>query len=201
MSSIILVMDKSTIKSSSVDTKMNEEQEWIIKSKIDLNSFSFLYEKYYEKIYLYVYRRCSNEDDCLDITSKVFEKAMLNIQKYEFRGFTFGTWLIRIAHNELMDYFRNVKKDKKLWVQDEGLVEMSTEIQFENTQQDMIDQLLESIIKIKPLEQELIVMRFFEKRNYEEIAEIQNSNANAMRVKIHRILIKIKLIIERNNSK
>src|SRR5438552_2058242 len=68
--------------------------------------FSGLYDKYYEPIFRFVYQRLDDKDFAFDTTQQVFLKALNNIEKYEFRGFPFSSWLYRIASNELTNGFR-----------------------------------------------------------------------------------------------
>ena len=62
------------------------EEKLILLAKKDRKNFKLLYTKYFEKIYLFLLRRAENEDLAQDLTQQTFVKAMLNIEKFEFKG-------------------------------------------------------------------------------------------------------------------
>lgn len=176
------------------------ELQWISEALNDMNRFKPLYETFYKDVYIFVYRRCVHEEHCQEIVSAVFEKAMRNLDKYRYQGYSFSTWLFRIAANETADFFKKINKEEKLWVRDDGMAEMCSEMNTDAETEDKITQILNIISKLERSERELIVMRFFEKRSYGEIATIQNQSENYLRVKLNRILNKIKTAAERRNA-
>ncbi len=201
MTSFVMTMDPTLNQQAGSNHRFSEELQWIAQAREDLNAFSPLYEKYYEQVYIFVYRRCTDAEDCLDIISRVFEKAMLNIGKYQYRGYAFSTWLFRIAQNELADYFKKKNREQKLWVRDEGVLDMIAEMQYDDGSEEKIVAILSVLEGLETKERELVVMRYFEKREYEELAEIEDTTVNYLRVKMHRILTKIKTNLERRNLK
>ena len=90
------------------------EEKLILLAKKDRKNFKLLYTKYFEKIYLFLLRRAENEDLAQDLTQQTFVKAMLNIEKFEFKGFPFSSWLYRIGLNELNLYYREKKKKRSV---------------------------------------------------------------------------------------
>jgi RNA polymerase sigma-70 factor (ECF subfamily) len=86
--------------------ELKEEESLILKSQADPEAFRPLYEKYFKRMFLFVYHRVNDKATSADITSQVFLKALLNINKFSFRGLPFSAWLFRIALNECNDFFR-----------------------------------------------------------------------------------------------
>jgi len=175
-----------------------EELVWIADSVNNLNAFHPLYDKYYEAVYLFVYRRCYEKEDCLDLTSLVFEKAMMHIGKYKYQGYNFGSWLYAIARNVIADYFKKANRDAKLWVRDDGLMEMADNMESDIAKEENIGEIIKAIKKLPDSDRDLIVMKYFEKMSYEELAAIEKTNVNHMRVKLHRIIQHLKKIVERS---
>jgi RNA polymerase sigma-70 factor (ECF subfamily) len=169
-----------------------EESEWVLAAQQDLKNFEPLYKRYYEPIYEYVYRRCDDSDSCVDITAVVFEKAMLNIGKFKIQGFPFGSWLYRIAASEIGNYYRLKKKERKVYVQTDGIRDIAQEFESGLADEDNLHTLLRAMEHMKPEDLELIVMRYFEKRNFTEIAGILETNESNARVKLHRVLGRLK---------
>ncbi len=171
---------------------LEEESQWILAAQNDLKHFEPLYKKYHKPIYEFIYRRCDDAESCLDITSLVFEKAMLNIGKFKIQGFPFGSWLYRIASSEIGNYYRKQKKERKVWVRTEGLQDIVQEIESKYDDEENIHTLLKAMEHLKPDEMELIVMRYFEKRNFSEIGTILDTTEANARVKIHRVMQRVR---------
>ena len=76
-----------------------KDQELVLLVKKDRNAFGIIYEKYFEKIYLFIYKRVQDEAIAGDICQEAMLKAMFNITKYEDLGAPFSAWLYRIASN------------------------------------------------------------------------------------------------------
>ncbi|MEM7039231.1 MAG: sigma-70 family RNA polymerase sigma factor, partial [Bacteroidota bacterium] len=96
------------------ETQLRQELHQIEAAKKEPARFGVLYERYYKQIYLFVFKRCGDQDAAGDICSQVFMKAMLNIKKYQYKGVPFSAWLYRIASNEVNQHFRNKKGDRTI---------------------------------------------------------------------------------------
>ncbi len=171
-----------------------EEQSRIEAAKKDPKNFKYFYDLWYKPVYLFIYRRTDDETLSADITQQVFLKAMQNITKYEYRGFPFSSWLYRIAHNELMQHFRDQNKVRVVCIENTGLAEILEDdvAGYEVENRELIFKTLQ---KLKPQELELIEMRYFEKRSFKEISEITNVSENNAKVKVHRILERLRNLI------
>jgi RNA polymerase sigma-70 factor (ECF subfamily) len=170
------------------------EGELIIRAKTDVSYFEFLYEQNFEKVYRFVYKRLSgNEEISGELTQITFIKAMGAIAKYEDRGFAFSSWLIRIAQNEINMYFRKLKKNYHVDVHENQLNQLSTELdvgyRFSIEQQEKLIVLLNDL---SPDKLDLIELRFFAGLSFKEIAEIYNITEANAKMKIYRILEKLK---------
>lgn len=192
MGTIITHIDHFSGPSESRTLRIAEESEWILAAKKDLSAFEPLYTRYYKPIYEYIYRRCDDKDACLDITAITFEKAMLNIGKFKLQGFPFGSWLFRIAASEIGNYYRKENKERKIYVKTEGIRDIAQEFESKLADEENIQTLLRAMEKMKPDDLELIVMRYFEKRSFTDIAGFIDTNESNARVRLHRILGRLK---------
>lgn len=132
-------------------------------------------------------------DDTGDICQTAMLKAMMNLPKYEDRGFPFSAWLYRIASNEVNLYFRKQKKNGFIEIKETHIVDLMSEVEIVNSNSiDTQEQLLLILESLKPKESELIEMRFFFKYSFKEIADFYNiSEANA-KMRLYRIIDKLK---------
>ncbi len=80
------------------------------RSQSDSEAFKPLYEKYFKKIFLFIFHRTGDKELTGDLTQQVFLKALKGISKFQLRGLPFSAWLYRIAINECNDFFRKSKR-------------------------------------------------------------------------------------------
>jgi RNA polymerase sigma-70 factor, ECF subfamily len=175
-----------------VTSERNAEDEIVLQARKDPSAFRPLYEKYFRQILLFVLRRVGDKSLAKDITQQVFFKALLNIGRFQLRGFPFSSWLYRIAINECNEYFR--KSDRIRWValddsQVEGLYE---ELTAANALDDWEKKLPGILGKLNADELLLIELRFFEGKSFQEIGEIINSSVQNAKARTYRILHKMK---------
>lgn len=173
------------------EEKLQQELQLVKAAQSDPKRFAPLYDKYHEQIFRYIYQRMDDKELAFDVCSQVFLKALNNIERYEYRGVPFSSWLYRIAKSEVYQSFREKKAKRTVnveTVQLEGFIEDWEE----DTTEENRAILLNIIGKLKEEEVQLIEMRYFEKRSYREIGEILDLTENNAKVKTHRVLNKMK---------
>ena len=80
----------------------------------DSSAFGKLYDHYQPMIYRFVLIKVGRREEAEDITHQVFLQAWQNIRTYRHRGHPFGSWLYRIARNQVIDHYRSRKDDVPL---------------------------------------------------------------------------------------
>jgi RNA polymerase sigma-70 factor (ECF subfamily) len=178
---------------------LQTEQHLIEAAKQNPEHFGPLYDKYYKQIFGYVYQRMDCKDSAFDLTSQVFLKALMNIEKYEYKGVPFASWLYRIAHSEVMQSFRTKKNLRTINADISDLRNICEEVEQEYMEE--YKSILMTVIKNLPEDDvQLIELRFFEKRAFKEIAEILSLTETNAKVKLYRILEKVKKTLTKNNK-
>ncbi len=173
------------------EDQLQEELKWIEAAKLNPKDFAPLYNKYYKPILNYVYQRVESKDTAFDIVAQVFLKALTNIQKYEYRGLPFASWLYRIASNEVMQLFKTNKNQRSISadVSDLRFICEEHETTFFEEYIPIIQQL---ILRLEEQELQIVEMRYFEKRPFKEVADILNITEVNAKVKMHRVIEKLK---------
>ena len=178
---------------------LQTEQHLIEAAKQNPEHFGPLYDKYYKQIFGYVYQRMDCKDSAFDLTSQVFLKALTNIEKYEYKGVPFASWLYRIAHSEVMQSYRTKKNLRTINADISDLRNICEEVEQEYMEE--YKSVLMTVIKNLPEDDvQLIELRFFEKRAFKEIAEILSLTETNAKVKLYRILEKVKKTLTKNNK-
>ncbi len=101
--------------------------------------------------------RVGNSQDAEDLTAETFIKAWRNAASFEFRGAPFGAWLLRIAHNLVIDRYRQ-KRDPSQWLPWHNRPEESSPLD----RADHRDEIRRAISSLSYLEQIIVQLRFFE---------------------------------------
>lgn len=178
------------------------EAEWVEIQAAQANPARFrtLYERYYEPIFRFVFRRTEDADLAADLCSQVFLKAMQRLGSYQFRGVPFSAWLFRIATNEVTQYFRDTQRNRVVSVETHNLTDMAEEMEVEHDGWQVSD-MLQALDGLKPEEMTLIELRFFEQRSFREVAEILDITESNAKVKTYRILERVRKRMEQQKTK
>lgn len=170
-----------------------EESALIERAKTDSEAFGLLYERYYDRIYNYVYYRTGNADDAEDLTARIFERAMNHIGRYEDKGLPFSAWLYRIAHNLVANFHRDRSRRRVIalddiaqWHVNEEDPEFTTQILEDK------DVLLGAIRRLPADRQELLILKFVERLSNAEVGDIMGRSEGAIKSLYHRTLLSLR---------
>src|ERR1044071_4957661 len=117
------------------------EYEVLERSKADPRAFGVLYEKYFDRIFNFIYRQTDDEDLTADLSSQTFLNALRHIGRYEFRGCAFSAWLYKIATNEVNKHYRKQKKEKVFSIEEIRIRELIDQADVE-WDEDLIGRLM-----------------------------------------------------------
>lgn len=179
----------------------------IKEARHDPEAFGLLYDKYYQPIFSYILRRTADIELAQDICSNTFFKALKKLGQFQWQGVPFSAWLYRIASNEIANHFR---KNKRPPVSLENLAQKGfVPAALSNPEQELIEAqeklknhqeflgIQQKIILLSPKYQEVIGLRFFEKKKIKEICEILGKREGTVKSLLHRGLEKLKSQLEK----
>ncbi len=169
-----------------------EEYALAERAKTDDAAFSLLYERYFPKIYAYIFRRLGNREQTEDVVSVTFEKVFLHLDKFKpGGGGTFQAWIYRIATNAVIDYIRKEKHTIAMAPEDlpeethptTGLDATTEMIKLEDSES------VQRVIKKLPQRyQEVIQLKYFSELSNIEVAEVLQISPNNAGVLLSRAL-------------
>ena len=93
-------------------TKEADERLLVEAAQQDPRRFAELYERNFERVYAFIAHRIHNRDEAEDLTSEVFQQALANLRRYEWRGIPFAAWLLRIAANAMADRWQRAARER-----------------------------------------------------------------------------------------
>jgi RNA polymerase sigma-70 factor (ECF subfamily) len=173
------------------DDELRKEQEIIERSKKDPKAFGELYEKYFDRIFNFLYRQTDDEDLAADLCSQTFIGVMNNLSRYEFRGVPFSAWLYKIASNEVKKHYRK-NKSKRVFSIEELKVRELVEQTDDGWDEEMVQRLLNFMNDLPTDMLQVLELRFFEDKDFKEIAFILDMTESGAKMRTYRALDKLR---------
>lgn len=162
----------------------------------DAQAFGRLYDMHVNRVYRHIYYRVGNEADAEDLTQQVFIKAWQAIDRYKRKASPFVAWLMTISHNLVIDFYRT-KKDR-VYLEAEILADDSKSNPEQAAETSLEQQRLRrAILQLRGDEQQVVILRFIEGFEFAEIASLLNKKEGNIRVILHRALVKLRKIVEK----
>lgn len=179
---------------------MIEEEKKLVKlAKKDLRAFSELYNLYVKKIYSFVVYMTGNHTEAEDIVSETFEKAMLNIDKFEYRGYSFGAWLFKIAKNLVYDKSKG-KKNLSLEDIQEIIRDDTYKPEDIAEKRETSDQIHKLLFKLKDEQREVMILRYIEEYSIREVCQITGRSEDSVKSLAKRALSNLKQLNKTNKN-
>lgn len=184
-----------------------EEEEYLIGMiKIDSSEFGFFFDLHYSAIFNYVFHRLGDYEMSRDIASEVFLKAFINIHLFKYRGVPVLFWLYRIANNEMRQHFRKKKYSlscfgRAINIEDWNVINMQSDEEEKNQLERELQEhenflLIQQKIKLLSIDyQEVIALRFFERKTIKEIALIKNKKEGTVKSLLSRGIEKLRNLL------
>ena len=168
-------------------------------------AFDILLNRYKDRLYAYIYYTVRNEELAEDIFQETFTKAIVTIQqgRYNENG-KFPAWLTRIAHNLIIDCFRQEKQENLVSCDEEErnllnnirLSEGTVEAEIVNHQ---ILSDVRRLMKHLPDEQrEVVHMRFYQDLSFKEIAEMTGVSSNTSLGRMRYAILNLRRMAEKH---
>jgi RNA polymerase sigma-70 factor (ECF subfamily) len=144
---------------------MEQERLAIEAAKKDPSRFAELYETNFERVYAFIVRRVQDRHEAEDLTAEVFQRALANLSKFEWRGVPFAVWLFRIGANAIADRWKRVSKQRPDPISDDDLDQSNwQDIERRATLFQLVDSLPED-------QRSVILKRFVEQKSTRDIAQ------------------------------
>ena len=172
----------------------------------DRSAISELIERHSKRVRGYIGMMVKDDDVADDIFQDTFIKAVKVIDegRYTDTG-KFLSWVLRIAHNRVLDYFRREKASKQINESEAGYDVIGTLRFSEPTTEDEIvhsemEQTIRSLVDLLPEEQQEVVrLRYYSKLSFQEIAEQTEVSINTALGRMRYALINLRRLIKERN--
>lgn len=158
--------------------------------------FQTIYDKYYDRIYKYVYTMLLHREDAEDIVSETFIAAYMAYEKYDPSISSPATWLSRIAHNRAVNYVKSAAYTKKAEMPE--FYEPSDDSDDFPADIENNELVLRLYAHLSEDEREFLNLRYAMELKDSEIAEMLDLNTKAVNKRYQRLLAKCRSILEKD---
>ncbi|MDR1258183.1 MAG: sigma-70 family RNA polymerase sigma factor [Tannerellaceae bacterium] len=184
---------------------MGDEELVVLYAKGENTAFDVLLDRYKRCVYSYIYFIVRSKSLTEDIFQETFVKAIMTIKqgRYTENG-KFKAWITRIAHNLIIDYFRQERSENTL-SNDEMDVDLFNNIKLcDGTIEGRLirHQVLSDVKKLirhlPESQREVLEMRYYQELSFKEIAEATGVSINTALGRMRYAILNMRKMIEEN---
>jgi RNA polymerase sigma-70 factor (ECF subfamily) len=183
------------------------EQALVAGARADAAAFGELYDFYLPRIYGFIARRVEDRAVAEDLTATTFERALGAVRRDDFRNASFGGFLYRVATNAVVDHARRARRTVPFGVRASDLDEDGDREAAEQLGDDAAaraftaaldrDALRRAMARVPSNHRQVILLRYFDGLEADELAAALGCSRQTMAVKVHRALRALRAEMDR----
>lgn len=187
--------------------EMTDEQLALSYVEGNNRAFDLLLQRNQNKLFSYIMFVVRDEDKANDIFQETFVKVITNLQlhRYAVTG-RFSAWLMRIAHNVIMDSYRDTRSQNIVEpTEDNNLSNISskelldTNIENEYVYTQVMTDVTRIMNQLPPAQREVVFMRYYQNMSFKEIAEATNVSINTSLGRMRYAILNMRRMARENN--
>lgn len=170
----------------------------------DESSLEILIKKHQQRLFSFIYSKVKDKDVANDIFQDTFIKVIKTLKKgnYNEEG-KFLPWIMRIAHNLIIDYFRKNNRMPNFKNSDEFdifsiISDDSLNVEKQIIQEQIFDDVRELINELPEEQKEVLIMRMYRDMSFKEISDNTGVSINTALGRMRYALINMRKLIEKH---
>jgi RNA polymerase sigma-70 factor (ECF subfamily) len=187
-------MDHASPRDSRMDP--TRERALVARARVDAAAFGELYDFYLPRIFGFIARRVPDRAVAEDLTAMTFERGLGAVRGEGFRNDAFGGWLYRVAANAVVDHVRRDRRTIPLGTRatdggpDEGDEAAIGDERAARAFTDALDrdQLRRALLRLPEAHRRVIVLKFYDDLELDELCALLDCSRATFAVKLHRAL-------------
>src|SRR3989344_710818 len=191
---VVDLRSKSNVLSTARNNFISMDEDLLLIKKYksgQSDAFGLLYDRYFDKIYRYVYYKVLNKDTTEDLVSDIFFKAIQKIDTFDQTKGIFSSWLYNIALNSIIDHYRSRKHHAD--IEDAYDLSLDERIEEKIDAKDNLQKVSEYLNYLSPKQREIVILRVWQEMPYKEIAEIIGGSEDSAKMAFSRAVKEIRL--------
>ncbi|TME44687.1 MAG: sigma-70 family RNA polymerase sigma factor [Chloroflexi bacterium] len=146
-----------------------------------------LYERYFDRIYNYVYARLGRAEDAEDLAIDTMTRSLTRLDQFQDQGVAFSSWVYKIAHNATIDHYRRHGKVTLVSLEQATLPQSADPSELAMEQLSNED-LRVALRALTDEQQQVLILRFFQDLTAPQVAGIMGKSVGAVQALQHRAL-------------
>lgn len=154
-------------------------------------TFESVYEDYYQAILRYLLKHTGNMQDAEDLAAETFLYCYQNYDSYDPAKSSVPTWLYLVAGSRLKNHYRDKKEYVEITELEERLFAEESDMERAAWLEELRRMLAEKLKRLPERQQRAVVMRYFQEKDFDEIAAALDTTPGNVRVMLSRALDKL----------
>lgn len=188
-------------------TRLTDEQLVKAYAAGDNKAFDTLLERHQQRVFSYILFIVKNRDLADDIFQETFVKAITTIRqgRYTDSG-KFSAWLTRIAHNLIIDHYRQVKAEAQVSADDENTPDLlnragvgALTVEQEISEREITRDVRRLIADLPKAQRDVLVMRYYKNMSFKEIADATKVSINTALGRMRYALLNMRRMADERN--
>lgn len=188
-------------------TKLTDRELVAAYANDNNDAFDILLDRHKQKVFNYILHIVKNKDIADDIFQETFVKAIVTIKqnRYTEKG-KFSAWLTRIAHNLIIDYFRQERMENTISTDGDPATDLLNRrdlcdgnIEDEIVSLQIDEDLRRIVMSLPDPQREVLVMRFYRNMSFKEIAEATSVSINTALGRMRYAILNMRRIAAEKN--
>lgn len=184
----------SVSKELGVSGERDEEALLVARAQqSDRAAWDEIFQRHYQRVYVFVFCRIGDAHAAEDLTADVFVEAWRGIGRFEYRGVPLISWLYRIAHNLIGDFFKKRNRSRTQPLDHERSQLADPRDEAENVA--LWESISTAFRKLTLEQQQVLASRFIEGLTLSETASLMGKKENAVKALEFRALKSVRRIL------
>lgn len=170
------------------------------------DAFDVLIDRHKNRLFSYIYHSVKSAELADDIFQETFVKVIMNVRqgKYVENG-KFSAWIMRIAHNLIIDHFRQEKSENLQSTDSTDFDLLNRKELSDSTIEDSLiqsqiqDDIHKLILALPANQREVLIMRYFKNFSFKEIAKVTNVSINTALGRMRYAILNMRRMAAENN--
>jgi RNA polymerase sigma-70 factor (ECF subfamily) len=168
----------------------------------NLEAFGAIYDRFYDSVYVYVFRQVHSHADTEDIVSGVFLDVIDKIGEFRWRGAGFAAWLFSVARHDVLDHFRRRGSRAREVTLSEEIEEMPARVTLEETMERKWDkqEMRDALDGLSEDQRQVMLLKLLFDFTNKQIAQVLDKNEGAVKALRRRAQLSLRRTLEGQES-
>ena len=185
----------------------SSDKELVRAALKNVDDFSWLMKRYEKPLLRYIHRATNaSREDAEDILQDIFIKVYRSLNAFD-QKLSFSSWIYRIAHNEIINQHKRRVRSRTISLDSESTgggtiqdeLSSNESIQDDYIAKENSERVRKALGKLSIKYREVLVLRYFEDKDYQEISDILRKPPGTVAVLLNRAKAKFKKLAERHH--